>query len=213
MLRNSALSVTTLTTISKLNAGDLFGLAKTLRAVGVNDTAYNCAIPSIGHNGVRADFTLSPLGTAQKIEETYCLCREASIRVNFNGTVPICLISSEILQAMLDDNSISVGCQMYHGKGVAFDCFGNILPCTHFADFPLFTDAMSAKGEFLLKEKFIGMWEKGELANKFRDELWQYPFPACEDCQYWGGCIGGCPLLWSHYDPIECIATNLYTER
>jgi len=64
---------------------------------------------------------------------------------------------------------------------------------------------MSKKGKFLYKENFSAIWEKGELTNQFRDELWQYPSPVCKDCKYWGGCIGGCPLLWSIYDPIECI--------
>lgn len=144
-----SLPVTTLTTINAYNFNDLLLLVKMLNNIGVKDIAFNCAIPTVEGNKTRSDFVVVLSDVARKMEEIYYFARDLGIKVNFNATIPICLISEKILEQMLADNSIAVGCQMYHGKGVAFDCLGNILPCTHLSAFPLFIKTISSKGEFI----------------------------------------------------------------
>jgi len=107
------------------------------------------------------------------------------------------------LEEALKRKWISVGCHMYRGKGAAFDPDGNILPCTHFSEAPLFTNTIMENGTFSLKEKFLEMWsDQAGIASKFRSGLWKYPAKKCAECKYWGGCIGGCPLLWTYFDPL-----------
>lgn len=201
-----SVKTSTLTTISALNGDDLFAIAEMANDLGVVNIGYNCSIPSLGKNNrVNGDLTLPPAITARKIENTYALCKDKGIKVNFNMTIPLCLIDQKIIPSMMEDKSLAVGCQMYHGKGAAFDCHGSILPCTHFADAPLLNGAMNEERNFLLGETFQSIWENGAIANNFRDSLWKYPSEKCANCQYWGGCIGGCPLLWLKYDPQEHI--------
>lgn len=89
---------------------------------------------------------------------------------------------------------------------MVFDSSGNILPCTHFADFPLKEGVVIDKNHFALSGKFDSFWNDEVCeAVKFRESLWQYPADRCRTCEYWGGCIGGCPLLWSAFDPVEII--------
>jgi len=95
---------------------------------------------------------------------------------------------------------------MYRGKGVVFDPYGNILPCTHFGDAPLFENNSKQAQEVFMGDKFWTFWNnKNSPAGKFREALWQFPTEKCKNCDMWGACIGGCPLLWSHFDPRDYI--------
>jgi len=198
---NANLLVTSLTTINRYNKNDLSNIVQLTSDLGVHNVSFNCAIPSVNRKKIDASFTLSPQEVAKKIENIYCLSKSQGIKTHFNLTIPICLIEENILEQMIDDNVVAVGCQMYHGKGVAFDPVGNILPCTHFADFPI----ISLQNQIDLQKDFTSIWQKDDEVCQFREELWRYPSPKCHECKYWGGCVGGCPLLWSFYDPLKII--------
>ncbi|MFH1661700.1 MAG: radical SAM protein [Candidatus Falkowbacteria bacterium] len=198
---NNNLPTTTITTINTLNLDDIFDVAKVMQKIGVKDIAYNCATPLVSKEKISNTFVPHPAETAKRVEEIFYSCKDLGLRFNFNATIPICLFSQSALDEMMNSDSIAVGCQMYHGKGAVFDCFGKILPCTHFADIPLFTETISDDSRFVYRNNFFELWENGEIPNQFREALWSYPSEKCKECKYWGGCIGGCPLLWSVYNP------------
>lgn len=196
----------TLTTIQSMNSEDCVDIVKLLHEEGGTDIAFNCGIPSVSCGGINSQYILPPDAIAKVIENIYLNAPVDGAKVSFNVTIPLCLLPPLLLTQMLDKRILGFGCQMYQGKGVAFDPNGNILPCTHFADFPLLTDGIGENGSFTHKDTFVDNWELVEgIPAQFRQQLWRYPSLRCQSCPYWGGCIGGCPLYWSVYDPRDYI--------
>jgi len=96
-------------------------------------------------------------------------------------------------------------CHIYYGTGAAFEPNGNVIPCTHFVNSPLF-NAQDEHGKFAYSGKFAAEWENG-IHKAFIQEAWHYPNDACNGCKHWGSCFGGCPFIWMKYKP------NGYLER
>lgn len=204
---NMECEVCSLTTIQSINISDCINIPSFLQGLGMKNISFNCGIPSVGHDAkINATYISSPDKLARTIEAVYMHHSIDDINLDFNGTIPACLFSEDILNKMIKTKSISFGCQMYHGKGVVFDPKGNILPCTHFAEFPILKSAMDGSHSFIYKNNFLEVWnDVSKLPSKFRQKIWRYPSVKCVDCRYWGGCIGGCPLLWLNFNPREYV--------
>ncbi len=201
--QESSVNFCVLTTIQDGNKDDCINIPKFLQSIGVNRSSFNCGIPCLTKKGVIYEHVMHPLDIALVIESIYnrYSSSESNTKVDFNTTIPLCAFSSEkVIQKMLSDGVIAVGCQMYYGKGIAFDPIGNILPCTHFADFPLLKETFKGN-RFTLKNRMQNIWDNDNTINIFREKLWRYPVSECKECNYWGACIGGCPLFWTHFNP------------
>ncbi|NCD00717.1 radical SAM protein [bacterium] len=196
----------TLTTINYYNYKDCFELINFLENLGVYNIAFNCAIPSPVD---KIEKSLSPIELAKSIEEIFYSSEFSKARINFNGTIPLCLLSENARNKLVDQKSLDVGCQMYYGKGAAFDPEGNVLPCTHFTNYPILENCCQ-DNKFIYKNNFLDIW-KNEMGVpcSFRKKLWRYPVEVCSRCDYWGACVGGCPLFWKHFNPKEYIVKPL----
>lgn len=194
--------VSTLTTICKSNYYKLFDLLKFSYNLGVQKVAFNYAMPVMYEDKVSAEETLDLSKVTKVISDLFKQTKDANLSFHLNVTFPLCLLEKEVLNEMLELGWLSTGCQMYRGSGVAFDAEGNVLPCTHFSDAPLIEKTLNKNDRFSLKDNFFQIWEDSEYSPmKFRKKLWRYPAQECRDCEYWGGCIGGCPLLWLIFNP------------
>lgn len=195
-------SVNTLTTICKENNHQIFEIVKLAYELGVKKSVLNCAIPTFTQNKTLGEYCLNPIELADTINKVFAKTRENGLSFQLNATFPLCLLRKEVLKESLQLDWVSVGCHMYRGKGIVFDPDGNILPCTHFSEAPLIRNVMEKDGTFSLKDTFYDIWNNPQNeVGEFRSRLWRYPAKKCASCEYWGGCIGGCPLLWSHFDP------------
>jgi radical SAM protein with 4Fe4S-binding SPASM domain len=195
--------VNTLTTICKNNKHQIFSIIKLAHKLGSEKIILNCAIPILNQENISAKYCLNPNELAEVIQEVFRKAKKENIPFQLNATFPLCLLPQDILEEAFKLDWISVGCHMYRGKGVVFDPNGNILPCTHFSEAPLIKNAMDKNENFAFRENFFEIWESPKnIVGKFRSTLWKYPAHKCIDCKYWGGCIGGCPLLWSRFDPL-----------
>jgi len=195
----------TITTISKLNQGEIFEVACLLHDLGVEDILYNLALPAISGSKIDIDNVLEPSQYAEIISATYLQAKAVKIKVKFITTIPLCLFQESLLKNMMHDKALNIGCHMYHGQRLVFSPNGDILPCTHYTDFPLL-NARSADGNFLYHDNFLTVWEpEDSVANKFRKKIWRYPSKNCNGCKYWSYCIGGCPLFWTSFDPRRFI--------
>lgn len=203
--------VCTLTTIQEANKVDCELIPEYLYRLGVKEIAFNCSIPSIVAHLSSVEH-LSPSEISTTIERVFKRARQEEIPVNFNATIPACLFSEDILKSMLEHDAIAFGCQMYRGRGVAFEPSGNILPCTHFTGFPLYEGKLSSGGQLEVLNKFEAFWDS-EKVNQFREQLWKFPSRECQTCCWWGGCIGGCPIFWLHFDPRDYILCKSSQER
>ncbi|MFH0714399.1 MAG: SPASM domain-containing protein, partial [Candidatus Diapherotrites archaeon] len=173
--------------------------------LGVKSILYNFSLPSIEKGEVASSYSLDPKTCATAAAKAYRELKKEGIHVSFFATLPYCLFEKSVLKEMLEDQTISstYQCHTYYGTGVAFEPNGNVLPCTHYVDTPLF-NAMDQNGKFAMKGKFAQEW-KEKMHNQFSKELWKYPAKACKDCHFWGRCIGGCPFLWMLFDPEQFI--------
>ncbi len=199
------LSFNTLLTINKSNFNELVQLAEMLHNEGVKNILYNIGLPSSDSGENIDEFVLSPNDAAKVIENTYLDLKTKGIKVKFFGTIPLCLFDQDLLEEMISTDHISNGvhCHIFYGTGVVFEPNGNVLPCTHFVGHPLF----NLKDEDISdSEKFLEIWKGSKgIHGTFRSAIWQYPSEKCKNCTYWGKCIGGCPFLWSYFNPDEII--------
>lgn len=198
--------VNALITISRENSRQIVDTIKFAYSLGVGQVILNCAIPILGKASAVANQSLNPAEVASVIDKVFAFAKKDNFSFRVNATFPLCLLEKDVLREMLSLGWLSVGCHMYRGEGVVFDPVGNILPCTHFSEFPLASKARGLSEDFLFKDGFSVAWEDplGEAAV-FRSNLWKYPARKCASCEYWGGCVGGCPLFWTFFEPEEYI--------
>lgn len=92
---------------------------------------------------------------------------------------------------------------MFYGTNFVIDYNGDILPCVHFTDKPLFNileEGISNADDFLKKYNALN-----GTPREFRDKLWMYPSEKCISDPLFGKCLGGCPIFWFNHDPGEQI--------
>lgn len=194
------MSFNTLLTINQNNSTELIPLAELLHSNGVKNILFNVGLPSTDF-GDASEFVLEPEKVARIIEQSYLYLKSAGIKVKFFATIPLCLIDPEILSDMMSDDYITDGihCHIFYGSGVAFEPNGNVIPCTHFVGQPLFN---IHDDNACTVENFSTMWYgPNGMHGSFHDALWRYPHDNCKTCDLWGKCIGGCPFLWTYFEP------------
>jgi len=206
-LQNAKISNNTVLTISALNAAEIVQVAELMHKNGVLNILYNFSLPSVANDGdaIGDAHSLFPKEYADLISEAYLKLKLKKIHISFFATLPLCLIEENIRSQMMLDKTINRGyhCHVFYGTGAAFEPNGNVLPCTHFVDAPLF-NAKGVDGKFAYEGKFADEWENG-IHKDFIEKTWCYPAEKCESCELWGYCTGGCPFLWMHYDPQQYI--------
>lgn len=205
-LLDAGVSNNTILTVSTMNADEIIPVARAMRDLGVENILFNFSLPALnGKGGVNGSFTLSPQEYADRITEAYLKLRDEGIHFTFFATIPLCLIPDDVREQMVADKTIARGyhCHIFFGTGVAFEPNGNVLPCTHFVNTPLF-NAMDEGGGFSYKGRFAREWKEG-VHRTFVEAAWKYPAERCTTCNLWGVCVGGCPIQWMHFDPTEFI--------
>lgn len=190
-------------TISSANSNQIVPLARLMHKMGVKHIYFNFGIPSVGENyQIDGSCCLIPRRYADLMVSAYKQLKEEGIRIHFLYNLPLCLIDQEVIDELIKTGTISKGyqCQVFTGTGVAIEPNGNVLPCTHFVNAPLY-NARRKDGNFRYAHgNFQKDWEGGER-RKLLESVWQYPIEACRSCDRWGICVGGCPFLWMYFDP------------
>lgn len=204
-LMRKGISCNSILTISLLNTNDVVLLAKLVHGFGVKNILYNFSLPSVGKDGIASCSSPPPQQCADLISSAYLQLKDVGIHVKFFATIPLCLFEPQMLQQLVEENVFgrNYHCHVFYGTGAAFEPNGNVLPCTHFVNAPLF-NAKDADGHFAYAGKFDQEWEVG-IHKKFIETAWQYPSKHCKACKLWGKCFGGCPFLWMHFHPEDFI--------
>lgn len=206
-LIKEGVSCNTIFTVSLLNIQDMVNYALLMHKMGVKNILYNFSLPSIDKGKIVSCYSPNPQQCADAISKVYLTLKEKGIHISFFATIPLCLIDDDILRQMTKEKTIgrSYHCHIFYGTGAAFEPNGNVLPCTHFVDSPLF-NAKGPDGHFVYKGRFAQEWEEG-IHKQFIKVAWRYPSKECKECDFWGHCFGGCPFLWTYFKPEE------YTKR
>lgn len=196
-------SVRTSTTITQNNACDLQKIMDINKAMGISTTIFNACVPSI--SDMCGESCLHPTELARAIEDAYVYGQkiEQSIRVATN--LPYCIFSDDLRESLRNDRVIATSpCQVYRGSGYEFLSTGAIIPCTHLHDCILgnpIADEMNG-------DDFIKFINTQDLIQS-RRSMWRYPSQECKKCSEWGRCVGGCPIMWSAFEPKTCLKAIL----
>lgn len=105
---------------------------------------------------------------------------------------PVCLVKQKELIGTYGGN-----CHIFSASGLVIDAKENIIPCTHWADFPL-----AKLDPNITINEFNKLWKK---LNVFRKEIRHYPSRKCVSCKLFKQCVGGCPIIWRQYNPKDFI--------
>jgi radical SAM protein with 4Fe4S-binding SPASM domain len=198
-------------TVTKLNIDDVKATAVFLESIGVKSIGFNLCIPSIGPDGSSAKFTPHPQELAEMLDRNYFELKALKARVKFNQTIPFCLLGKEVLADLEENKTLCQSCQchMFDGNRLVFDPRGYLLPCTHWVD--LYIDKIWTKETgFAHRDHFLDYWTDSNCnPERFREKLWVYPSQKCQECEYWGPCVGGCPLFRTSFEPDTYIKKAL----
>lgn len=198
-------SFNTLTTVNQLNQNHLVSIAKKMHELGVTRILYNFATPNCTPTTVDTSMVLHPSAAAEKIEAAYWQLKNEGIRIHFLPTLPYCLFSIELQKELYEDKPRSCSCHIYTGAGAVFDPRGNLLPCTHLTEIPTMR-LMDAGGRLKQDLSLQNLLSDPECEPaKLKKSVWKYPDVSCQECPYWGACIGGCPIFRAAFHPSEYI--------
>ena len=184
------------TTICKENEEDLENIVRLLEEKDLSYRLFNICGPCVSN--LENSNSISLLNGAKMFERIYQSAKKKNVRLV--TPVPICDFNQDTYNNMKKNKAISYGCHILFGTNFVLDANGDVLPCVHFSNYPIFN--VYNNGEVISPEKFQELWENPEETNqKFRKILRRYPSKKCSEGNCWNPCTGGCSVFWLKYNP------------
>lgn len=147
---------------------------------------------------------LNPTELAEWYVRLELYCRTLGIAPSFYMNLPLCLFPPSFLERVIPEERATFGCSLLRGDSLILDHQGKIAQCTHFMPLSsenVFTDPGGRAAADVLADS----WKSGEAART-REALAVARHEACLDCPcFQRNCWGGCPILWSRFDPADHI--------
>ena len=179
------------------NENDLESLEKLLENKNLSHRLFNICGPCVS-NLEGSTYTIPLSKGAKMFEKVYQSAKKKTVRLV--TPVPICNFNQDLYQEMKSDKAVSHGCHILFGTNFVLDPNGDVLPCVHFPNYPIFN--IYENGNVISSKKFIELWNDPNGANqKFRKILKRYPSQKCKNDGCWDPCTGGCSVFWLKYDP------------
>lgn len=185
------------TTMRLENESDLEEIVHLLEDKNLNYRLFNICGPDV--SDLENSTYAIPLSKGAKMfEKVYNAAKNKNVRLV--TPVPICNFNQDIYSEMKKNKAISHGCHILFGTNFVIDGNGDILPCVHFSNYPLFN--VYKNDQIISPEDFMDLWENPKEANQqFRKLLRRYPSKKCEEGGCWDPCTGGCSVFWLKYNP------------
>lgn len=185
------------TTICNENEKDLENIVNLLEGRNLSHRLFNICGPCIS-NLKDSTYTIPLSKGAKLFERVYKSAKRKNVRLV--TPVPICNLDQEMYKEMKKNKAISHGCHILFGTNFVLDANGDILPCVHFSNYPIFN--VYEEGEIMSPERFRDLWENPKETNQqFRRVLRRYPSKKCSEGNCWNPCTGGCSVFWLKYNP------------
>ena len=172
------------------------------RDAGVKNIILNMGVPTVSQNKIDGSFTLSPNKLGEESVRLYKLAVDCNLNVKVFLRVPFCVLSKDDIMLLQADNAIQVGCHVQAGSGIVFTVKGEITTCNHLLDFPVYSEHVTR--EIGVTGQLSYVWENTPLIS-ISESARAFRSANCQNCKYYGICTGGCPIVWSFYDPQEYI--------
>lgn len=185
------------TTICKENKKDLEGIVNLLEEKDLSHRLFNICGPCVSN--LEDSSHIIPLSEGAKLfERVYESAKMKNVRLV--TPVPVCNFDNLLYKEMKENKAISHGCHILFGTNLVLDANGDVLPCVHFSNYPIFN--VYEKGKVISPERFRELWEDPKETNqKFRQILRRYPSKKCSEGGCWNPCTGGCSVFWLKYNP------------
>lgn len=113
---------------------------------------------------------------------------------------PLCIWPREFIRTLKERGQISTTCHLQHQSGGIFDTDGSLLICNSMLSFPV-----GKYGQDFRSAESLATFFQSERVRSFFARMRAYPSEKCADCEVFGECAGGCPLLWTVYQPDNVI--------
>ena len=198
--------ISTNTLISSINLNDLDDCFKMLIEKNIKNIGYNICGMCITKNS-NNDYIINPKDAISAFERIYLLAKQKNIEVRLVTPMPHCNFDNKLITELKTKNLIANGpCQLVHGRNFVLDYNGDVVPCTHLTEFPIFNAVKN--NNIISGEEFLSRYNSEE-AQKFRETICRYPSVKCKNCNE--SCTGGCPLYWIRIDPEKEIRGCLTT--
>jgi len=192
-------STCTETTMCNENEKDLEKIVNLLEGRNLSHRLFNICGPCIG-NLEDSNYTIPLSKGARLFERVYESAERKNIRLV--TPVPICNFNNNLYKEMKKNKAISHGCHILFGTNFVLDANGDVLPCVHFSNYPIFNVYENEK--IISSERFKNLWEDPKETNQqFRRILRKYPSQKCSEGNCWNPCTGGCSVFWLKYNPEE----------
>jgi radical SAM protein with 4Fe4S-binding SPASM domain len=173
-----------------------------IRNCEINMFSFSFEKPVIlSKNKVIFDDRMMPNRIASFVEnEMYPSLISAGIDFKMEFIFPHCHYSEGFIGKVEKANHIFGGCLLLKTNGIVFDPDGFVLPCNHFAGYPLGKYGVDFKTP---QELFD--WKRDHKISQFYETTIKAPCRECAHCDRWIKCGSGCRLFWLYRGPKELI--------
>ena len=190
--------VSTNSVITRENHTQLEKIIDSLMEEPIFSTSFNVCGPCLTDEE-NNDYLLNPFSAAKSFERTYSYAKFRGMKIRLVTPLPLCFFGREIREEFKKERIVTGGpCQLAHGRNFVVDYNGDILPCTHMASFPLFN---IFKGENTMSSEEFARHYNGGIPLSFRKKMQRNASEKCDGGICLEPCSGGCPLIWSVFDP------------
>lgn len=156
--------------------------------------------PIITPDGMNATGILNPTELSEALTTLYIILKKTSLNYSFNISIPLCILNETVRRDIISEGKVLTTCHVAKGKGLVFTPEGFVIPCNHFAPFPVGQFGV----DFHNSEEFKTFW-KGKDMSAIRARASTYPHERCQCCSDWNICGGGCMVKWLYWDPKSFI--------
>ena len=156
--------------------------------------------PVLGVKESDTDMAIDEMG--KFVKYIYNRLKDLDIKYTIEVSFPICMIDKDVLENLIKEGLIVNCCQVPKGTGINFDENFKIIPCNHFADYPLSDTSINLENFHDEVDKVL----ESDLAEQIRKLSSSYPTKKCQTCNEWNICGGGCFTRWLTTDPNKYIS-------
>lgn len=200
---NEGIKVSTNTVITRGNYSDLEKISKSLIDLPIEHLGFNICGPCFGSSD--NSNILNPLMAAKVFQDTYDYIKSNSDKkIKLVTPIPLCFFDEGHREEFKDRGIVRGGpCQLASGSNFVIDYNGDVVPCTHLTGYPLFNIYNRGGGLYSADEFLESMNNPNGVPYRFREMMGKNASEKCDDGNCDEPCSGGCPLVWSVFDPAK----------
>ncbi len=162
--------------------------------------------PTLASGAPKNHSMLMPSIAADLMMRAVHYLEEQGVSYNVQISIPFCLFETDFIRNLINKNSLTSGCIVNKKSGIIFGTEGEAGFCNHMMDYPFgklnvdFSTAAQLQKLYLSQDRFFNVTNRA-------------PSYKCLECPISHICCGGCPLLWTQFNPETWVrGGDVFTE-